>query len=263
MPRVRAGDLLVAYDDEGAEASPPVVWLHGGLGSRMLWALQVRALRDRFRCLVPDLRGHGGTVGGDDVEAFTAAVLADDLLAFADALGLERFALVGLSMGGFAAQAFAAAHPDRIDRLVLADTWMVTAPEGPIATWTRALSPVVEGALRVAGTGPLAALAARALGDDAEEAGALARAATLATSRETAVRVWRGVATHDTREAAARIAVPTLVVAGERDVNLGQARRLADLVPGARLEVLAGVGHNTNLAAPAEFTRAVEGFLVG
>lgn len=261
MPRVRAGDLVVAYDDTGPRDAPCVVWLHGGLGSRMLWTLQTRALDDRLRCVVPDLRGHGGTVGGEETEVYSAPLLAGDLLAFADALALERFDLVGLSMGGFAAQEFAAAHPGRIGRLVLADTWLVTAPEGPLRDWTRKGSPWVESALRIAGTGPLAALTARALGDGSQEAAALARAATLSTSRETAVRVWRGVAAHDTREAAARIAVPTLVICGERDVNLGQARRLAELVPGARLEVIEGVGHNSNLAAPDVFTELVAGFL--
>lgn len=261
MARVRAGALDVAYDDVGS--GPPVLLVHGGLGNRAAWTPQVRVLSERWRCVVPDLRGHGETRGGEDVEAFTAALLRDDLLAFADALGLESFALVGLSVGGFVAQEVAIAASARLERLVLADTWVATGGAGEGAQRLgRALAPVVEGALRAFGTGPLAALAARTVGSDAE-ARALVRAATAGTSRESAVRMWRGLGLHDTRGRLGAIDVPTLVIAGERDgMGLAGGRELAETIPGARLQILPGVGHNSNLQAPEAFTKALRGGLV-
>ena len=257
---IRAGELDVAYDDRGA--GPPVVFVHGGLGNRAMWSPQVRALSaNGHRCIAYDLRGHGETAGGTDVEAFTPALLAADLEAFADALGLERFSLVGLSVGGFVGQEFAIAHSERLERLVLADTWVVTVTGEGTRLVGQALTPLVEGFLRVAGTGPLAALAARGLGAGKAEATELVREATATTSRESAIRVWRGLGAHDTRARLGRIAVPTLVLAGARDRNLAQARLLAELVDGAELVVLEDAGHISNLHAPERFTAELRRFL--
>jgi len=256
---VRAGELEVGYDDVGA--GPPVLLVHGGLGNRAMWRPQVRALAPRFRCLPYDLRGHGETRGGEHVEAFTPALLRDDCLAFADALGLDAFALVGLSVGGFVAQEVAIAAPERITRLVLADTWMVTTPTERGRRLGQVLTPVVEGALRLAGTAPLAALAALGMGAGGGEAAELVREATAGTSREAAIRVWRGLALHDTRGRVGAIRAPTLVLAGAHDANADQARALAAAIPDARLVVLEGAGHISNLRVPERFAAELEAFL--
>jgi 3-oxoadipate enol-lactonase len=258
--RVRCGDLDVAYDDSGG-TGPPVVLVHGGLGNRAMWAPQMRALAPRLRCIAYDLRGHGETTGGEDVEAFTPALLRDDLLAFADALGLATFSLVGLSVGGFVAQEVAIAASHRLDAVVMADTWVVTGASDGERQVGRVLTPLVEGALRALGTAPLAYLAARAMGDRDEESRELVRAATAGTGRESAIRVWRGLGAHDTRSRLGAVRARTLVIVGERDRNVAQSRLLAALVPGARLVVLPGAGHITNLHQPAPFTEAVETFL--
>lgn len=259
--RVAAGELEVAYDDVGT--GPPVVFVHGGLGNRAMWRPQVQALSAAWRCLPYDLRGHGETAGGEHVEAFTPAILRDDLAAFADALGLERFSLVGLSVGGFVAQEFAIAQPQRLERLVLADTWVVTVTSDLGRDVGRLLTPVVEGALRVLGTGPLAYVAGRALGDGHGPAAELVREATAGTDRQSAIRVWRGLGAHDTRARLPQISTPTLVIAGERDRNLGQAKLLRDLIEGAELTVLPDAGHITNLHQPERFTAELERFLNG
>lgn len=257
---IRTGDLRVAYDDVGA--GPPVVFVHGGLGNRAMWAPQLRALAPQgYRCVAYDLRGHGETEGGEDVEALTPALLRDDLLAFADALQLGPFTLVGLSVGGFVAQEVAIGAPERLDAVVMADTWVVTGASERERQAGRALTPVVEGALRLLGTRPLAYVAARGMGDRHSEAAGLVRAATAGTSRETAVRVWRGLAGHDTRSRLGAVGTPTLVIAGARDRNLAQARLLANLVDGAELVVLDGAAHVSNLHQPEAFTAAVADFL--
>lgn len=257
--RIRASALDVAYDDVGG--GPPVVFVHGGLGSRRMWAPQVRALQGRYRCLAYDLRGHGETRGGEDVEAFTPALLRDDLLAFADALGLERFALVGLSVGGLVAQEAALSAPERLERVVLADTWAVTASSERARQLGGLLTPVVELGLRALGTAPLAALAAKGMGAGNEEAVELVREATAGTSHEAAIRVWRGLGAHDTVARLGGLRVPTLVITGERDHNVGQARLLAERIPDARLVLLPDAGHISNLRAPDAFTAALEAFL--
>ena len=259
MATIRTGELEVAYDDVGT--GPPVVFVHGGLGNRAMWAPQVRALSGSYRCIAYDLRGHGETRGGEDVDAFTPLLLRDDLLALADALALDRFSLVGLSVGGFVAQEVAIAASRRLEAVVLADTWVVTGASEREKQVGRALTPVVEGALRAIGTAPLAYLAARGMGSRSEEARELVRAATAGTGRESAIRMWRGLGAHDTRDRLGAVTARTLVIVGEHDHNLPQAKLLSHLVAGAELLVLPDAGHITNLHQPERFTAALEEFL--
>ncbi len=106
----------------------PVVLLHALGREAGDWAGVMEALGDRFRCLALDQRGHGRSVRPAGYE-FPA--MAGDVGEFAEALGLERFALIGHSMGGTVAWLFARYHGDRLSRLVLEDT----APPRPGDEW--------------------------------------------------------------------------------------------------------------------------------
>src|SRR3984885_8582369 len=117
--KIQVGDLAVAISDAGK--GPPVVLLHGlGCGRRM-WFHQILALRDRFRVIAYDQRGHGLTDAPAIATEYSAAHLARDLVGVLDALKIERAAVVGFSLGGGAALALAAGKPERVSRLVLAD----------------------------------------------------------------------------------------------------------------------------------------------
>ncbi len=95
--------------------------------STSMWTHQTDALSDAFTTIAYDVRGHGRT-GGSQVETYSIDLFAADLDALLDALGIDRAVVCGLSMGGTVAQAFAAAHLDRVAGLVLADTF----PAGPL-----------------------------------------------------------------------------------------------------------------------------------
>ena len=107
-------DLFYHEAGEGA----PLVILHGLLGAGDNWLSVARGMKSRFRSFLPDLRNHGSSPW---TGAFTYDDLAADVLAFADSLGLERFYLLGHSMGGKAAMRCALAAPERIGGLVVAD----------------------------------------------------------------------------------------------------------------------------------------------
>jgi 3-oxoadipate enol-lactonase len=98
---------------EEAGNGPAVLFLHGGLGDRRLWEPQAAALANRFRCIRYDLRFFGRSSGP---AAPWSSV--DDAIGLLDALGLERAALVRLSLGGGLALDIAAAHPDRVWAIV-------------------------------------------------------------------------------------------------------------------------------------------------
>jgi len=115
--RIDTTELAVNYVRAGSGA--PVILLHGWPEFNRTWLHNLPVLADRFDCIAPDLRGFGRTVskvarpdGGTPPQ-----LLAKDLVEFADALNLERFAIVSHDVGSFVAQQFALAYPDRVSAL--------------------------------------------------------------------------------------------------------------------------------------------------
>jgi pimeloyl-ACP methyl ester carboxylesterase len=114
-----AGELMV--DDGGTRSSAEsIVFAHSLAGSAAHWSAQLEHFRPSRRAVAFDFRGHGAS-GLPANRDFAVHAFAGDIGAVADALGLERFALVGHSLGAGAAVAFAGADPDRVSRLFLLD----------------------------------------------------------------------------------------------------------------------------------------------
>jgi len=113
---IREGTIFYAVAGDG----PPVLLLHGFGGEIWVWEKQVAMLSKRHRLYIPDLLGHGYS-DRPDIE-YTPALFIDTIKQFMDQLGLRRMSLIGNSMGGGIAWAFAATHPERVDALVLIDS---------------------------------------------------------------------------------------------------------------------------------------------
>lgn len=101
-----------------AGEGPPLILLHGLFGAGQNWGAMRRALAARHRVLTPDLRNHGSS---PRAAAMDYAIMAADIAETMDAAGIARAAVLGHSMGGKVAMALALAHPDRVERLVVAD----------------------------------------------------------------------------------------------------------------------------------------------
>jgi pimeloyl-ACP methyl ester carboxylesterase len=120
------GGLSFHYTDWGGDG-PPLVMLHGLSGHARTWDHTAAALSDRYRVLALDQRGHGDS---DWAPEYGIGLMAADLLAFMDALQLREVTLMGLSMGGLVSFVFAAAHPERVRRLMVLDIGPEIAPAG-------------------------------------------------------------------------------------------------------------------------------------
>jgi pimeloyl-ACP methyl ester carboxylesterase len=216
-------------------------------------------LPSRYHVFVPDQRGHGGSErpkAGYAPEDFAA-----DVLAFMDAVGVERAALVGHSMGSFVAQAVAAAAPDRITRLVLVGS--AADPRTPALVAfqqeVEALAdPVPPEFAREFQLSTLHQPVPPAFLHDA-----------VAASRQVPARVWRaalaGILSDPGVRRLDRIRMPTLLLYGEHDAIWSRAQQdsLRALLPQATLRVYGGVGHAPHWERPAEFARDLDAFLSG
>src|SRR3974377_226963 len=118
--RVAVSGLGFRYLDWGTKGQRPILFLHGGALTAHTWDLCCLALRGEFHCVALDQRGHGDSDWAPDAD-YSIGAQREEIRGFADRLGLDRFALVGQSMGAINGLAFAVAHPERLSALVMID----------------------------------------------------------------------------------------------------------------------------------------------
>lgn len=117
---IEARGMRFHYVEWGDSGAPPIVLMHGLSSMGRIWDPLARALQDRYRLIALDQRGHGDSGWPEDAAYSTEDYVAD-LEALVDAWGLQRFVLIGLSMGGMNSIAYAARHPERLTHLVAVD----------------------------------------------------------------------------------------------------------------------------------------------
>jgi pimeloyl-ACP methyl ester carboxylesterase len=118
---IEANGVRLHYLDYGPPPAPPIVFLHGGSAHAHWWDFVVPHLADRYRCVAPDLRGHGDSAWADPPD-YTLSAHARDVRALIEALALRHVALIGHSFGGFVAITVAAAMRSALSALVIVDS---------------------------------------------------------------------------------------------------------------------------------------------
>ncbi|HYZ93933.1 MAG TPA: alpha/beta fold hydrolase [Actinomycetota bacterium] len=268
--KIKVGDVEFGYDRAGS--GDPVLLVMGLATPRIGWFHQFHFLSQRYDVTSFDNRGVGETVADSP---FTMLDMANDALGMADAMGYERFHLVGISMGGMISQELVLNHPDRVRSLTL----IATTPGGPEAVpmsaeYAQALT-LPDPAERMRRSVELTfgskfrrenpelmelilqAMASGSVGATPIGVGEGAPAGFI--GQVTAVVVWMSAGGSASR--LGRIAKPTLVLHGGDDLLLpvGNGRILARDIPGARFRMWDDAGHALN----AEYPDEVNAELVG
>ena len=239
MPHVKANGVSLHYELRGPAGAPVIVFSHSIGATLDMWDAQIAAFAGRYQCLRYDTRGHGSS----EVVDRPARVddLADDMAGLLDALGIAKAHVVGLSLGGMTAQAFALRHADRLERLVLIAT---TARMDPIFWQERAALVRREGY----GSFIETVLTPRWFTPD------FARRSpeTIATFRERFPKDWRGYAvccgvieTLDLPERIGAIQPPTLIMVGADDpaTPVAMSEDLRNRIPESELLILPRLAH--------------------
>ncbi|OYX67659.1 MAG: hypothetical protein B7Y95_22605 [Rhizobiales bacterium 32-66-11] len=253
--------LSLAYDVVGE--GPPLLIIGGLSADRVFWGLS-RPLLGGLRTLAFDNRDIGESSRAHG--PYDAADMARDARAVLDAAGIERAHVLGHSLGGVIAQELALLAPERVDRLVLANSfarntpytrevmWLLKRLRREIAdpvTYVSALATFTLGRATI-DTVPLEAIARQALAaGPLQEADAFARQADAAAGAHTLERIGA-------------IRAPTLVLSGADDRIFAPAlaQELAGAIPGSVLEEMPAVGHCPMVEAPGAFAAAVLRFLL-
>ena len=276
---------------EGADDAPPVILLHGFPESHRTWREIAPRLGNDFRLVMPDQRGFAGSDRPQEVEAYAADKLVDDIFALAEALSIERFALVGHDWGGAIAWAAALRDDQRLTRLAI-----VNAPHPVIFQKS-----LIENAEQRAASQYIAAFrsqkfekAVEAMGYEALFEKSFSRHVDLAIippeERQQYIAEWSqpGALTAMLNwyraskikvpppsvtlpvpqwvlGAFAKVEVPTLVIWGMQDVALlpVQLKGLDRLVTDLRIVGLPNAGHFAPWETPDEVAKALAPFLAG
>jgi 3-oxoadipate enol-lactonase len=256
---VTTGDgCRLVYQFDGAEDNPVLV-LSNSIGTDLtMWDPQIEALSKHFRVLRYDSRGHGRS----DVPAtpYSMDRLGRDVIELLDTLKLSRVHFLGLSLGGMVGQWLGIHAPERIDRLILANT---SAYLGPAQVFQERIESVLKVDRQETADLFLRNWFPPQLLDVGGPTIAKIRAVLLATDPQGFAGSYAAVRDMDVRRTIALISVPTLVIAGQYDkVTLASHSELiAATVPGAKLVTLPVV-HLSNLEAPEMFIKAVMEFLL-
>ena len=244
-----------------AGTGPALVLLHGFASDSRAWLPQLEQLSSEFSVIAWDAPGAGASP--DPPGTFTFVDWADALAGLLDALAVPEAHVLGISWGGVLAQEFYQRHQGRTRSLVLADTY---------AGWTGSLGKDAA-AHRLATMLEDAALAPAdfvqrylpGMFGRTPPPGAVATLGRLlAEHHPVGFRLMAtALARADTRDLIRRIQVPTLLLWGDQDERspIAVGRQLAAEVPGARLNLIDGAGHVSNLDRPIEFNAAVAEFL--
>jgi 3-oxoadipate enol-lactonase len=246
-------------DAGGPRDAPVVVLLHGFPFSRAIWSSVLGQLSQSYRVYAPDLRGHGATPAPDEPTSMEA--MAKDVLAFMDKEGVERFTLIGHSMGGYVAFELERLAPERVDALVLVTT-RATGDADAVKANRRKQADLVhlEGVSALANLLLPKLLAPNPNRVTVEEARRMmeANSVTGVTRALDAMAERRDHGDH-----LPEIKAPTLVIAGGEDQVMPRAEqeRLAREIPNARLEAVNGAGHLPMMEKPEEFLSVLKAFL--
>jgi pimeloyl-ACP methyl ester carboxylesterase len=251
---VKAGDLEVFRVERGE--GEPVVFIHGNWSTCSWWEPTLERTPPGFRFLAYDLRGRGQTRGPDS--DYTLPSLAADLRDLADALGLDRFHVVGHSLGSAVAMEFALQYPERLRSLVaVAPAWIDGMPR-------RFHSKEQQRAL--AADKNLLGRALALLAPAAERGPFWERLVEEGYQQrlEAALRNLDALIAWAPGDRLSGLTLPTAVVSGDRDVLLGSEipTRVAAALR-ARHEVMEGVGHCPNIEDPPRFVALLGGLLRG
>ena len=260
--KTRINGINLAYNDQGTGTA--LIFLHAFPLNRTMWRPQEEALSRRYRVVVVDLRGHGESDA--PLWRFTLEQYADDVVGLMDHLSIPRAMLVGLSMGGYVGFAFYRKYAERVRGLVLADTRaQADTDEARTGRFNLAQTAFRQGPEAVADIMIPKLLGASSLKTKPDLVDHVRR---MITGNEVSGMIVDLIAMADRPDSLSllpQITCPTVVIVGEEDhtTPAADARLIAQGIAGAKLAVIPGAGHISNLEQPEQFNKVIDEFAAG
>jgi len=256
--KATANGISINYQIDGPEGAPWIIFSNSLITNLSMWDDQAAALKDQFRVLRYDQRGHGGTDAPGGKYSFDQ--LVGDVIGLMDAVGVKRAHFCGLSMGGMTALFLAARHPDRFDRIITCDCGPASTPASA-QQWKERIDLGAEKGMEAL----VDITVNRWYPPDFVATKAPVLDKVRGMIRSTPYQGFAGCAyalsDYDTRPGLPGIRNPMLCMVGTKDATVPGIEAIHAAVPGSKLVKLDGAGHISNTEQPENFTRAVRDFI--
>ncbi|MEW6735038.1 MAG: alpha/beta hydrolase [Acidobacteriota bacterium] len=252
--------IKIVYEDIGE--GNPLVFIHGHPFNRSMWREQISTFSQRYRVIVPDLRGYGES----EVVAEKTMLedFAQDIAAILDSLKVSKIILAGLSLGGQIVLEFYHLFPQRVHALILADTFaQLDSDEKRQERYKIAERILKEGMNEYAKELLPKMLAAKTIQEQPEVAEYLLNMMRTAPAKGAAAALRGRAERQDYTPLLPQIAVPTLIVVGSEDqfTPVSDAEFMRARIPNSRVAVIEATGHMPNLEKPAVFNNILNEFI--
>lgn len=255
-------NLSVSYTDEGRMESPVIIFIHGFPFNKSMWNPQVNFLRDNYRPIAYDIRGHGNS--GTGMEAFSINLFADDLISFMDTLKIDKAILCGLSMGGYIALNAIEKHFKRFDALILSDTQCIADTPEAKEKRLKAIENIRKtGVEKYAEESIKNLFAPESFKTRVKEIADI-KEMIIKTSGQSLCNTLLALSERkETCTKLSAIKVPVLIMAGSEDkiTPPAAARYMHERINGSQLQIIDHAGHLSNLENPDEFNIMLKKFV--
>lgn len=260
--QLTVNNLTFSYNDAGPSDAPTIIFIHGFPFNKSMWAGQVDALKDRYRLIAYDVRGHGDSDAGQ--EDFAIELFVNDLLSLMDALKLDRVILCGLSMGGYIALNAVLHYPKRFGALILSDTQCTADTAEAKEKRMKAIESIRENGVEKYAEESVKNLFAPESFATKEKEIAAIKSMILKTPEQVLSKTLLALSKRkETCSHLYKIKIPTLILVGEADkiTPPAAARVMHEKIQHSVLSTIAHAGHLSNLEHPTEFNDQLQAFL--
>ncbi len=260
--KIAVNNILLRYSDEGEKDAPAIIFIHGFPFNKTMWNMQMDALKDNFRVIAYDVRGHGNSDEGD--EEFSIELFASDLIGLMDELDIDKAILCGLSMGGYIALNAFENHPKRFEALVLCDTQCIEDTPETKEKRMKALYSIKENGMEEYANESINNLFAPESYTSKKDEVAAIREMIVNTSKESVYKTLLALAHRSSAcNKLQHINVPVLVMVGNEDrITPPAASRLMHAkIENSVMFTIVHAGHVSNMENPEVFNEHLIAFL--
>jgi|JI10StandDraft_1071094.scaffolds.fasta_scaffold485393_2 3-oxoadipate enol-lactonase len=259
---IHFNDLQVSYLDEGSPTGFPLIFIHGFPFNKWMWEKQLIAIKENYRLIAYDVRGHGETEAG--TPTFSISQFADDLIALMDALHIEKAIVAGLSMGGYIALNAIKKYSDRFAGLILCDTQCGADSAEGKEKRKKTIDFIKRNGLEVYAQESLKNLFAPASLEGKMNEVLFIEETILQSKADNICLTLQALADRmETCSSLKKIKVPVAILVGKEDkVTTSEiAEKLHELIKGSTLHIIDEAGHLSNLENPDSFNEYLLEFL--
>ena len=267
MPTIRINGRNMHYETVGT--GEPILFGHSFLFDGQSWNDQAKALSENYQCIMPDLWGHGKSDPISE-EQYTVEQIADDFWEFTQALNVNTFSIVGLSVGGMWAVELALKHPESVKSLVLMDTYVGSEEEPALGNYLSMLNvvaqtqsvpePLIDKVVPMFFSKETLAEQGHHLTEGLKKS---LRAIDTKTA-STIAKIGKAIFTRRSLlEQLHTIECPTMIIVGDQDMPrpVIESEEMAKHIKDAWLEIINQAGHVSNLEQPEQVNLILESFL--